>query len=320
MSNGNDGKFFKNINESEAGQFLALAANFTGISSVAVQVIFGIISLLSLSDTDKILRAIDRLGAQISLSFQQLGDLIKQQTRIVVETVNRDAMAVALSHTDAALFFLRTFLRTKNVDDLRIAVQESILGIGFFLDLNQIPPDVFFLPGLIKAGTARISVIAVADPNFLNTRPDDVGQIKGMIAMLSNIIDQIIRKVDTAHFVELKGEDTTPPPPPPPEPPPPTFIRIAGVSHDEFTGLPGPNQFVQLDFFPVGGNLDFNNPASQNDPEVISAFQQAQSACIAGVKAELAFIGIPGFQTILQNWKQTLVNPNVQPGGGVQTA
>src|SRR5947208_2855513 len=95
--------FFKNINDGEAGQFLALGANFSGFSSVAVEVVLGIISLFSESDTDKILNAISQLQSQIQEGFAQLGDLIKQQTQIITETVNRDAMAEALAHTDTAL-------------------------------------------------------------------------------------------------------------------------------------------------------------------------------------------------------------------------
>src|SRR5437660_1589047 len=168
--------FFANINEEEAGQFLALAANFSGFASVIVQLSLGIISEFQESDTDKILNAISQLQAQIQMGFAQLGDLIKQQTQIITQTVNRDAMATALAHTDTGLFSLNTFLRTRNDADLRIALTESSDGVQFFLNLSQTPPDTFFMPGLIKAGTTRIGVIVVQDPNFFTSRPDYVDE------------------------------------------------------------------------------------------------------------------------------------------------
>jgi hypothetical protein len=292
--------FFKNINDSEAGQFLALAANFSGFASVAFQVVSGVISLLSQSDTDKILNAINAVEFQLQVDFKQLGDLIKKQTQIITETVNRDAMATALSHTDAALFNLNTFLRTRDNNDLRLAGNESVLGVAFFLELGQTPPDVFFMPGLIKAGTTRVSVIAVQDPGFRTSRPDEVDQVRQMVALLGSMINVIKQRVDAAHVVSAHSHMV--------RTVPPRFI-IDGFSHDEqVTDSAGNTTLHQLQFFHTSGR-----PESPDDPGAARALSLAENARNQGVADELAFLGIPGFEAILQDWKSLLSDPNALP-------
>jgi hypothetical protein len=278
--------FFKDINDSEAGQFLALGANFSGFASVAVQVVEGIISLFSESDTDKILNAISQLQAQIQADFAQLGDLIKQQMHILQETVNRDAMATALAHTDTALFSLNTFLKTKNDADLRSASDESSNGVQFFLNLGQTPPDIFFLPGLVKAGTTRVGVIAVQDPNFFTSRPDYVAEIRQMVALLGSMIDLIKQRVNAAHVVTEKTHivHTFPEP----------RVVIDGYFHQELQNT----TTVLSNFFATTGL-----PEDEDDPRVVKARTDAENDRNRGVADELAYIGIPGLETVLQNWK-----------------
>jgi hypothetical protein len=65
----------------------------------------GVISFVqSLQEPDNstILDAINQLQQTLNTDFAQLGDLIQQQTQIIVDTVNRDGMALALSNSDVA--------------------------------------------------------------------------------------------------------------------------------------------------------------------------------------------------------------------------
>ena len=54
-------------------------------------------------DNSTILDAINKLQKTLDTDFAQLGDLIQQQTQIIVDTVNRDGMALALSNSDKPL-------------------------------------------------------------------------------------------------------------------------------------------------------------------------------------------------------------------------
>jgi hypothetical protein len=236
------------------------------------------------------------------VDFKKLGDLIKQQAQIIEATVNRDAVATALSHTDAALSSLNTFVRTKNADDLRFASNESVLGVGFFLELSQTPPDVFFLPGLIKAGTARIAVIVAQDPNFLTSRPDDVDQISRMIALLRAMIDSIKQRIDAAHIVNERDHII--------HSVPPKGI-IDGFVHNELiTDALGDTTTQELQFFHAIGL-----PEDPEDPRAAKALLHAQNARNQGVRDEIAFLGIPGFEAIALNWIEVITNPNSAPTG-----
>jgi hypothetical protein len=149
--------FIKEINDSDVGQLLGLAANFSG----TIQGIAAFISLFQQSDSDKILSAISQLRQDIERDFKQLGDLIAQQTQLVVDTTNRDAMALALSRSDIANGRIQDFLTNNNNQALDTAKTESIGGVRFFTELGLNAPDLpFFIPGLVKAGTIRILVIA----------------------------------------------------------------------------------------------------------------------------------------------------------------
>jgi len=120
--------FIKEINDSDVGQLLGLAANFSG----TIQGVAAFISLFQQSDSDKILSAISQLRQDIERDFKQLGDLITQQTQIVVDTVNRDAMALALSRSDIASGRIQEFLTSNNNNALEAAKTESIGGVRFF--------------------------------------------------------------------------------------------------------------------------------------------------------------------------------------------
>lgn len=88
----------------DVGQLLGLAANFGG----TIQGIAAFISLFQQSDSDKILGAINQLRQDIERDFKQLGDLVAQQAQLIVDTTNRDAMA--LSRSDIANGRIQDFL------------------------------------------------------------------------------------------------------------------------------------------------------------------------------------------------------------------
>lgn len=287
--------FIKEINDSDVGQLLGLAANFSG----TIQGVAAFISLFQQSDSDKILGAISQLRQDIERDFKQLGDLITQQTQIVVDTVNRDTMALALSRSDIANGRIQDFLTNNNSQALETAKTESIGGVRFFTELGLNAPDLpFFIPGLVKAGTIRIFVIASEPLAFREPRAVVVDDINLMVTFLASMIDAIKRKVDAAHTVTRISHS----------------IRCSAVP--ELTvGPPGRTVFVidGFDHEENGVRLEFFDAQRGNPPcEQPSGFEnEAQAAAIKarnqGVAEELAFLGIPAFEQILQSWRNLLV-------------
>ena len=140
--------FAQQISNSGALQLVGVIANFSGILSSALAV-YSFIDGLNQPSNATILNAINQLQQALQSDFTQLGDLIVQQTQVVVDTVNRDAMAAALANSDVASDRIQDFLSNKNQDALQTAVTESIAGVEFFIELNlSTPADLlFFLPG-----------------------------------------------------------------------------------------------------------------------------------------------------------------------------
>ena len=126
--------FLQRINESNFGQLIGLAANFSG----TIQGVAAFISLFEGSDTDKILNAINGLRQDLDRDFRELGDLIQQQHQIIVDAVNRDAMALALSRSDIAADRIQEFLTSGSNQALEAAKTESIGGVKFFSELGVI--------------------------------------------------------------------------------------------------------------------------------------------------------------------------------------
>jgi hypothetical protein len=299
--------FIKQINDRDVGQLLGLVANFSG----TIQGVAAFISLFTQSDTDKILNAIDQLRQDIDRDFRELGDLIKQQTQIVVDTVNRDTMALALSRSDIGASRIQEFLTNNNNQALEAAKTESIGGARFFTELGLSSPDLpFFLPGLVKAGTIRIFVIAAEPPGLREPRAVVVDDINLMVTFLASMIDSIKRKVDAAHTISQKSHSVVCPPfpqiaadqqglaaasPVPLGLPHRIVFVIEGYSHEE--------NGVLLEFFDAQqGNLPCDQPSGFEN-EARSRTIQARSQ---GVADELAFLGVPGFEQILQSWRNLL--------------
>lgn len=293
--------FLKRINDGDAGQLLALAANFSG----TIGGIVAFISLFQESDTDKILGAINQLRQDIERDFAQLGDLIRQQTQIVVDTVNRDTMALALSRSDIASDRIQDFLANNDSQALEDAKTESIGGVRFFTELGLTSPDLsFFMPGLIKAGTIRLFVIASEPLSLREPRPVVVNDVTLMVGFLASMIDSIKRTVDAAHYVKQISHSQAcsalPQSPVPLGAPHRTVFVVDGYSHYEINP---PGDDVLLEFFDAQqGNPPCEQPSGL-EGEARSAAVQARSQ---GVTDELAFLGVPGFEQVLQSWRNLL--------------
>jgi hypothetical protein len=287
--------FIKEINDSDVGQLLGLAANFSG----TIQGIAAFISLFQQSDADKILGAISQLRQDIERDFKQLGDLIAQQTQLVVDTTNRDAMALALSRSDIANGRIQDFLTNNNNQALDTAKTESIGGVRFFTELGLNAPDLpFFIPGLVKAGTIRILVIASEPLALREPRAVVVDDLNLMVTFLATMIDAIKRKVDIAHTVtrishsircSVLPQLTV-------GPPGRTVFVVDGFAHEE--------NGVRLEFFGAQrGNPPCEQPSGLEGEAQAAAIQARNK----GVADELAFLGIPAFDQILQSWRNLLM-------------
>jgi hypothetical protein len=298
--------FFEGINSSEAGQLLSLTANSLQVIGFFEPIIAG---LLTESDTDKLLDAIHTLQQTLDNDFAALGSLIKQQIRLVIQNEDTIALAQALAHSRTGSDKFERFLRTKDALDIDDADTESDLGVQFFVNLPDPQPgatlvanriDPFFLPGAVKAGTIRILVIIKQDPGF-RTIPNDVDQINNIINLVQGMVDNVRNIVNAAHTVQLKAHElhtstkTSGP-----------VIVYDGVFHEEH-GQP-------LQFFSAG------EARNEDDPRLRKAFTAAEAARTAGVSAELAFLGIPQTEKIVNQWRKALARPGTRIAGhGVVT-
>jgi hypothetical protein len=301
-----DDTFIKWFNDdTQVGQLLAFLSNFSG----TLQGLAAFASLFKTSDTDKILSAIAQLQQDLDRDFKELGDLIRQQIRLVVDTVNRDAMALALSRSDVASARIQDFLTNNDAAALETAKSESVGGVRFFTELGLTAPDLpFFMPGLIKAGTIRIFVIASEPLDVREPRAVIVDDVTAITTFLATMIDTAKRTVDAAHRVNLASHTVHCPPLQQVvvgSPPFRTVTVTDGFSHDEtFTDDSGNQQSVRLAFFPVPQQPNKCEPQSEGDIRAASA--AAQQARGQGVTDELAFIGIPSCDQILTSWRNLL--------------
>jgi hypothetical protein len=295
------GDFAKSISDSNSLQLIGVVANCSGILSSALGVISFVQSLQE-PDNSTILDAINQLQQTLNTDFAQLGDLIQQQTQIIVDTVNRDGMALALSNSDVATARIQTFLSNHDNDALETAETASIAGVAFFneLGLSSFEDMLFFLPGLVKAGSVRIFVIAseplaVREP--LNVIVDN---ISSMVNLLANMIDTIKSTVDAAHIVVEKSHTA--------RCPIQQQIRAGAPSSrfKEVTVIDGyfhEERGQVLEFFDAQQGANQCEQPSGHEAEAKAAAQQAR---VQGVADELAFIGIPHFESVLQSWRNLI--------------
>src|SRR5579864_5922069 len=130
MAQDDPGKFAKFIQDSDSLQIIGVVANISGIISSGLA-IYSFIDDLGQPSNQDILNAIQSLQQTLESDFTQLGDLIAQQTQIIVDTVNRDAMAAALASSDVATARIQDFLTNKDQAALETAKSESIAGVQF---------------------------------------------------------------------------------------------------------------------------------------------------------------------------------------------
>jgi len=279
--------FLQRIIGQDAARLVQLFTDVGGVGQL-----FGtIINLFRPSDTDRILQAITNLSQDLDRDFRQLGDLIQQQTQIVVDTVNRDAMALALSRSDVAMDRIQEFIIDGNLAALETAKSESIAGARFFTELGLTSPDLsYFLPGLVKATVIRVFVIG-AEPMDLH-EPEQVirDDIQAIITSLTVMAEQMRQKVDSAHVVGEVTHEIQCWGGPPPEPNPQDGAA-GGVSTHPVTVIDGfthEEGGVRLQFFDAQRDTA---PCDQPSPYIDDALQAARNARDSGVHDELAFLG-----------------------------
>jgi hypothetical protein len=276
--------FIKALNDTEEGQLLSLAANFLQVWGSGV--------LGNTSDTQQILDALDQLQRTLESDFIDLGVLIRQQVQLIIENEDTLAMAEATAHSRTASDKLARFVRSRDSEDLRAADTESDLGIQFFLALPDPSADPtvasrtdpFFLPGVAAAGTVRTLVIAAEDPGY-RTIPNDVQQIQNAVDLLAGMIESLKTAVDRRHTIAVKairlklGHGDV--------------IRYLGWYHEE--------DLQQFQFFGVQGIV-----TDPEDPHLRKAEAAAEKAREAGVRAELSFLGLPGYESLLKQWQAAI--------------
>jgi hypothetical protein len=292
--------FAQSISNSGALQLVGVMANFSGILSSALAV-YSFISGLNQPSNATILNAIEQLQQTLDNDFTQLGDLIVQQTQVVVDTVNRDAMAGALANSDVATERIQAFLASHDQAALETAITESIAGVQFFLELGLSAPAelLFFLPGLVKAGTIRIFVIASEPKAQQEPGPVILGNLSSMVALLSAMISSIQTTVSTAHTVNEESHivkcSALPQVATASEPafgePFRDVTVIDGYFHEE--------RGVVLQFFDAQAKNPLCEQPSGLERGALAAAEQARTQ---GIYDEMAFIGVPGFEQILQSW------------------
>jgi hypothetical protein len=295
--------FFKSINDNEAGQLLALAANASGVAGAALSIASGVISLFKESDTDMILSAIDQLRQDLEKDVAQLGDLINKQSQMILQNEDRLAVATAIGHSNTALDKLARVARTKDRADLEAADTESDIGVQFFLALPADPPDPFFLPGLSKAGSVRVLTIVAEDPDF-RSRPEDVSQIADLSLRFASLIESVKQTVRASHTLTFGSEIFSFPITSGTAPGgPDTFdASVPYVVHFSHGVEVGTRNYIFSDNDLVDGELPLGYPPAHEQAEAVAL---AQSESDSGVSEELSFLAIPQFETILNSWRTT---------------
>ena len=315
-------KFAQSISDSGSLQLIGVIANCSGILSSALG-FYSFYESEQEPDNSAILDAINKLQETLDTDFAQLGDLIQQQTQIIVDTVNRDGMALALASSDVATARIQAFLSNGDNAALETAETESIAGVQFFneLGLSSYADMLFFLPGLVKAGSIRIFVLASEPLSVREPAAVIADNMGSMINLLSNMIETIKSTVDAAHTVNEKSHIHRCPihqeivragPTPTVGTPFKDVSVIDGYYHEE--------RGQELAFFDAQQGANPCEQPSGHEAEALAAAKQDRAQ---GVTDELNFLGIPYFEQVLQSWQnliavQTVINLNgTWASGGV---
>ena len=288
--------FFQGINNSEAGAIISLAANCLGIYGFAAPLIAGLLGG-SGSDQD-VLDAIDRLAQELEEDFTQLGNLILQQIQLVLQNENTIALAEALAHSGTAMDQLTYWMRTGQDEALQSALNESDLGIQFFLALPGTAADPgqasqtqpYFLPGMTKAGTVRILALMARDGTELWRFDEDVTEVTNIIDLVEGMLASIRRSVTAAHTV--------------------TYGKIPGVADPVMWAYFHRENGRLLESFLAWIYATNAAGYAADQRRIVAALSSAEAARTAGIAAELDFIGVPHYQALIDSqWKVAITDP-----------
>jgi hypothetical protein len=287
--------YFTQLNESEFGQLIEFGSRLGGAASFITTTVSVFQAIFEESDTSRILNAIGELRQEMNHQFFMLGQLMSEHTRSILDTVNRNAMAEALSHCDAAIAQLEIFAQTRDPQTLVAANTESVLGLQFFVNLRS--EDLFFLPGIIKGGTTRIAVITAQNQISL---PGNINQINQAIDEFQRMINILKAKIDAAHIVEQR-------------------IRIVQCPANPALGRSDLDAVREVEIIvafaheEAGQTLkvfEVERPPGLNrceqSPFVSRTRNEATQARAEGVIEEQNDLGVPGYEGLLQSWKNFL--------------
>jgi hypothetical protein len=299
-------KFLSDLNDTQEADVLTLAANCFQVYGFVQPLIAGLVGE-SGPDNQDVLNAISALAQQLEVDFAELGNLILQQIQLVLKNENTIALADALAHTGTAMDHLTNWLRTKTASDLDAADNESDLGIQFFLALPVAGEDPgqasqtqpYFLPGIAKAGTVRVLTLMARDGTALWKVGADVNEVNAIIGLMEGMLASIETTVNAAHMV--------------------VWGRLPGSADPVEWGYFHEEHGTVLQYFNAGPLATNEAEFAQSQKLVARARTEADAARAAGVAAELAFIGVPDYQAIVDGqWKVAITSPthrvDVGPG------
>ena len=220
-------------------------------------------------------------------------------------------MALALSRSDIAFNRIREFLTNNNNQALEDARAESIGGVRFHRTWSKLVRSTVLSSWFSQGGYNSDFRDCFGTRGLREPRAVVVDDVNLMINFLASMIGSIKRKVDAAHIITTKSHYANCP-----------LIQpivlgdrtefggrkvfvIDGYSHEE--------NDVRLEFFDAQRD---NLPCEQPSPWQEQAWLDAIQARRKGVTDELAFLGVPGFQQILQSWRNLLCPEFLAPGCG----
>lgn len=281
------GNFVKSIGDSDAGKLIALGSKMNGYLSTVLGLFSG------KSDSDRILERIASLEAVINDGFQQLGNLVQQQTGIVLGKIDALGLQQAQADAMAASRTLYTYSTAAN-PGLRDAAlgQADALSARAVAFLKQ-QTDPFYLGGLVAAGTVRLDVLHYLQPDLINDA-GRVAEINEMADRLTALIETVKATVDASHHVAYGSVSSS-------------CIRKGQL---EDVDLPA---YVHVERDLVVASFAFRSPmqcdvAMFSDP--VTAARQARDR---GLQAELQFMGIPQLESLRDQWRGFAANASARP-------
>lgn len=278
------GDFVKNISESDAAKVLGAAEKIGGYATL-------LFSLFQEDDTTRILNRIDLLEQAIADGLNEVGDLISRQTSRILERLDELANTQAVAHARTALNQLFQYKQTNDNAKLNNADRDSTLAV----ELLKPQTDPFFLGGLACAGTVRIDVLRALDPEFFRN-PLHVGQINGFADEFAGMLETARRAAIASHIISYGTA---------------TFTRLGPhgdpiedavdyVAHEQLTRDPS-NPLLFRSTVLKSYPYDAPHGPGQRSREEAEALAHGNRE--AGIQAELAYLSIPRFESLLATWR-----------------